>query len=409
MYPIRRRIAQSVYYGWVIVFVCLLASLVVFGTSYAFGVFFDSFIREFERSQAVISVAFGLQTASLFGGAVVAGRFIDRYGRRRITAIGGSLFVAGLVWTALAESYVELLLAFGVVTALGMAILYVVGYATVPVWFTRRRGVAGGIAASGLGVGLVVVPSGASLLIETVGWRRALLVVAAVVAVFSLVIAVLVADRPADIDATDARAAGTTGSSDISSGELLDTIGSGSFLIVFLGWVLIFASLYVVLGYIVLYATEVGFGRRVGVLAITVLGISTTVTRIGVGLLSDYVGRVVTFVVCAAILGGSTALIPAAGSALLLFAVVTLFGVGYGGCGGLLGPFVADVFGNDGLNTLFSVMSLSFGIAGILAPPYAGFVFETIGAYDVAFVSVGLGSVLGAGLVFVGTRYRSGD
>lgn len=43
---LRRALARRIYYGWVIVVACLLASMVVFGTSYAFGVFFDSLLEE---------------------------------------------------------------------------------------------------------------------------------------------------------------------------------------------------------------------------------------------------------------------------------------------------------------------------------------------------------------------------
>ncbi|MEF8869218.1 MAG: MFS transporter, partial [Haloarculaceae archaeon] len=175
---LRRRLAGRVYYGWVVVGACLLAAMATFGTSYTFGVFFDAFIAEFGVGRGPLAFVFGLQTALIYVGSVGAGRAIDRYGGRRVAAVAGLLLSAGLGWAALARSYLELLAAFGVLAGLGMAGLYVVGYATVPQWFERRRGTASGIAAAGSGAGLVTLPGVADSLIASVGWRQALLVVA---------------------------------------------------------------------------------------------------------------------------------------------------------------------------------------------------------------------------------------
>lgn len=403
---LRRALARRVYYGWVIVAACLLASMVVFGTSYAFGVFFEALLTEFDQSQAVVSAVFGIQTALLYCGAVVAGRFVDRVGRRTITAIGSVLLAAGLLWTALARSFVEVVLAFGVLTASGMAALYVIGYATVPLWFRRRRGTAAGIAAAGLGVGLVVIPPGSSVLIEAFGWRLALVCVAvAAVAVLAIVTG-LIADRPEDVGVDPGTEFSGSASSDNGADEpaLSALVRSPPFLFMFVGWTFTFAPLYVVLSYAVLYASHAEIGARAGVLAITVVGITTTVARVGVGVLSDLVGRTRMFVACAALMGTASAVLVLAETAIVFLLIVAVFGVGYGGCGGLVGPIVADVFGNRGLNTVFSMMSLSFGVSGLFAPPAAGLIFENFGTYDPAFVAVGALGVIGALLALAGAR-----
>ena len=197
----RVALADRVYYGWVVAIACFVASVAVFGTTYAFGVFYDAFIAEFGASRSVLAFVFGLQTAVLYAAAVGAGRVIERWGQRRAAAASGATLVAGLVWTAFARFYVELLLAFGVVAAVGMSGLYIVGYATLPAWFKRRRGAATGLASAGLGVGLVVIPPGADYAVSAFGWRSAMLLVAAAVGLMSIVVVSLFADDPADVGA----------------------------------------------------------------------------------------------------------------------------------------------------------------------------------------------------------------
>jgi len=198
---LRRALARRVYYGWVIVAACFLASVVVFGTTYAFGVFYDVFLEAFEGSASEIAAVFGLQTGVLYAAAIGAGRLVSVYGQRRVAAVSGAVMVAGLVWTAAARSYVELLAAFGVVVAVGMAGLYVVGYATLPAWFERRRGTATALASAGLGVGLVVVPPGANAVIGALGWRAAMLAIAGFVGLLWLVTVGLFADDPESVGA----------------------------------------------------------------------------------------------------------------------------------------------------------------------------------------------------------------
>ena len=404
------------YYGWVIVAGCLLMSMVVFGTSYAFGVFYDAFAAEFDVSRSVLALVFGIQTVFIYVVGLAAGWLVDRYGQRRIVAGSTGILTVGLVWTAFARSYLELVAAFGIVTAIGMSGLYVVAYATIPLWFERRRGMAAGIASAGLGVGLVVIPQIAELFISTLGWREAMLVIAAGAGGTMVVVTILFVDDPETVAAeksiefgvgTPARGAGAVELP--SSGR--SVIASPSFGLVFVGWVFLFAPVYVVLTHVVLYASEIGISRSIGVAAIAIIGATTTVTRLGVGAVSDRVGRTRTFLACSGLmaivtmaLGGLEILEPASTRTVAFVGLVVLFGVAYGGCGGLVSPQVADLFGNRNLNTLFGALSVSFAISGLLAPPLAGLAFDVLGSYTPALVAAGLCAVLGTGCVYGAAR-----
>lgn len=416
---LRRVLADRIYYGWVVALACFLASMAVFGTSYAFGVFYEAFIETFAVSRTAMAAAFGLQTALLYVGGVGAGQLVDAYGQRRVAAGSGAVLTLGLCLTALARTYVELLVAFGVVAAVGMAGLYVVGYASIPLWFERRRGAAAGLASAGLGLGLVVAPPVSNRLITAFGWRAAMLALAGAVGVVCALVALLFADQPTDVGADPSVEFGDGDPAESAERPAEDpdrrdrttnvraVLSSTSFLLVFVGWTLIFAPLYVVLSHVVLHATEVGFGRAVGVLAITVVGITTTGARVAVGILSDRVGRTTTFAASGALLGVATGALVAAPTATVYLGILAVFGVAYGGCGGLLGPVIADLFGEDRLNTLFAAASLSLAVAGLTAPPVAGFLFERLGSYTPALVLTGALGVCGAGCVVLAARSRS--
>jgi len=405
----RRVLADRVYYGWIIALACFLASVAVFGTTYAFGVFYDVFLDAFEASGPLVAVVFGVQTALLYVSGIGVGRVIERYGRRRVAAVSGTLLVGGLVWTARAQSYLELLVAFGVVAAVGMGGLYIVSYATLPTWFDRRRGTASALASAGLGVGLVVVPPSAEAVIDGFGWRAALIALAGLVAALVAVVVVLFADDPAAVGADTSHEFGTTDGgrgepAETDRSAVRDIVTSGPFLLVFAGWTLAFAPVYVVFAHVVRHASATGIGRSVGVAAVAAIGVATTLGRVSIGPLSDRLGRPRTFAGSAVLLSGATAWLGVASGSAQYLAAVALFGVGYAGCGGLIGAVTADLFGNRALDTLFGVLSVSFAVTGLFSPPLAGVWFEAVGSYRLAFVGFGVVGVLGAGCVALGAR-----
>jgi len=64
-------------------------------------------------------------------------------------------------------------LTYGIGVGFGAACSYVPTLAIVGGWFTRRRNVALGVAATGTGCGMLVMPPLAATLIEHFGWRPA--------------------------------------------------------------------------------------------------------------------------------------------------------------------------------------------------------------------------------------------
>lgn len=413
-------LASRIYYGWIIVLGCFLASMIVFGTTFAFGVFYDAFLETFERSKTLVAVVFGVQTALLYLSGVGVSRLVERYGSRWVLAVSSMVLVIGLVITARAQSYLGLLVAFGVVTALGMAGLYNVSYATLPRWFERRRGTATGLASAGLGIGLVVIPPGTDAAISAFGWRTAMLALAGFVALLSVLVVGLFANDPADVGTDTNSEFGTeriqadpgahsSGDEDASRGESRDRhvrsiVTSTPFLLVLVGWTMIFAPTYALFGHVVLHASEVGIGRSIGVFSIAVIGITTTAGRIVVGPVSDRVGRPRTFVLSSVLLGVATALVAVVPTPGLFVIAVAIFGIGYAGSGGLVGAVAADLFGNRGLNVLYAVLAFSFAIGGLVSPPVAGLWFEAVGSYRPAFVAFSIVGIAGAVCVAVAVR-----
>lgn len=399
------------YYGWLIIVICFVCSTVTFGTIYSFSVFLDPILSEFGRSYANTSVIFSVQSVVTFGSGAALGITIDRYGVRRLMVVGCGLVVAGLLSASVSTSFWAVGLAYGVVVAAGLGVVFVISYATPARWFTRRRGLATAIATAGAGVGIVVIPPAVSALLPVVGWRGAYASLAGLfILVLGLALLVL-ADRPRDVaGASTGRVDEPASSADMVLSEQVRAVWrvsrSVSFLLVFLGLIFSFAPAYVMLVHVVEHAQVVGLSRDAGVLAVSVLGGMNVVGKFLIGPLADRVGSAQALAVCAVCTGTSAFSATVVASPRALLVVAALMGIGFGGVGALIATVIAELFGTLNINALFGLVSLSFAITGSLAPYTAAYLYDALGSFVPAFVGGGALSGVAVG-VFVSVAYLS--
>ncbi|WP_339454560.1 MFS transporter, partial [Pseudomonas sp. EA_5y_Pfl2_R50] len=162
-------------YGWVMVGVTFLASLISAGTVGAPGVFIVPLQKEFGWSTAEISSALSIRFV-LFGlMAPFAAALLNRYGLRNVTLTAQLIVVSALILSLGMTEVWQLVLLWGVVIGIGTGMTALVLGATIATrWFAARRGLVVGILTASVATGqLVFLPLLASLT-ERYGWRLAL-------------------------------------------------------------------------------------------------------------------------------------------------------------------------------------------------------------------------------------------
>src|ERR1043166_8740576 len=90
--------------------------------------------------------------------APLIGMLLDRYGPRVVLPAGALTMAGGFVLSGLARGVLEFYLGMGVLVGIGFAALPMTSQATfLSNWFVRRRGMAIGAAAAGIGFGILAV------------------------------------------------------------------------------------------------------------------------------------------------------------------------------------------------------------------------------------------------------------
>jgi MFS transporter, OFA family, oxalate/formate antiporter len=97
----------------------------------------------------------------------IAGRYIERYGANKVTAIGGIVMGLGYFCSGFVNNIPLLIFTYGIIAGAGVGIAYGVPLAVAAKWFPDRRGLAVGLTVVGFGLSPLITAPIAKSLIET--------------------------------------------------------------------------------------------------------------------------------------------------------------------------------------------------------------------------------------------------
>jgi MFS family permease len=166
---------------------------------YSFAVFLVPMRDELGASTAQLSGALTLALALTGIGGVVVGWWLDRFGARWVMTAGSLLGAASVVAWSQVQGLVQLYVAFTGIGLASAAVLYEPAYAVINTWFRRDRHKALFTLTVVAGFASTIFLPASQFLIEVVGWRPALMVLAGVVAACALPHALLLRRSPADL------------------------------------------------------------------------------------------------------------------------------------------------------------------------------------------------------------------
>jgi len=188
------------FYGYIVVAVAFITTMIAWGINYSFGVFFTPMIVQFGWTRAVTSGAISLAMLTEGLGGTLMGWLNDRFGARVVVTLCGLLLGLGCILTAQTSYIWQLYLFYGLTLGLGLSASFVSPVSTVARWFADRRvGMMTGIATAGSSAGALVMSPLANQLILAYGWRTSYVVIG----VTALVIIVSVAQffkRPPQVN-----------------------------------------------------------------------------------------------------------------------------------------------------------------------------------------------------------------
>jgi MFS family permease len=398
---------RGIFFGWWTVLVTGIVSGLGLGFyQYGISVFFKDISSELGLSRAITSLATGI--GQLEGGilAPASGWFSDRFGPKWVTFTGVCIAVIGLALMNLVTSEWAYFVAWGVITGFGLNLgLTVAIDKTLTNWFVRKRGLALGIKFALIGVGGVVVLPVVTWLAAMVGWRVTCLIWGAIMlACIPLILIFVKQKRPehygllpdgaktraeaasynGDIMAEGIEYASSFQETEFSFRQAIRTraywmiaIAYGIFMLVYGGFTI----------HIIPFLTDAGIGATAASGMMGMMVFFTIPSRFSGGVIADRVrkGRL-KFLLA----GGFFLQAIGIGTFLLrqnMASVYTLL-ILYGFSSGVITPLVIIIlgryFGRKDFGSIFGTCMLLNAPLSLLAPVYAGWMYDTTHSYTTA-------------------------
>ena len=358
-----------------------------YGNTYSFGVFFPALSASFGADRAETARVFSIVGGLYSTLGIISGPAADRLGTRPVCLFGIVALGIGLIYASTATALWQVYLGFGLGLAFGMGFIFAPANAGLQRWFTKKRGLASGIASTGIGVSILVLPPVSAALIEWQNWRVAMQIIGVSALIIGSLAALMMGD-PIDTKGGSASVVGPTDNQiDVKTYyDLKAAFLSRGFLMLFFSSMICSIGFFIPFVHLVPYAIDQGFGETNGVYLLMVIGISSLTGRILLTAASDHLGRRNSMIAMYFTMALSFLLWYVAGNMTELTMFAVFYGLGSGGYVAMIAPLIAEYFGTEKIGSILGCFMPNIALGGFFGPYLTGYAYDLWGSYDIPFI-----------------------
>lgn len=393
-------------YGWVVVGAGALITCVAMGAMFSLPVYLAPIAEETGWSRAGISMAMTIGFVVMGVAGFFWGTLSDRIGARPVVVAATALLGLGLVLASGASDLLVFQLAYGgLIGAAGGAFFAPIIAATVG-WFDKHRSLAVSLVSVGGGVAPMVVTPFASVLIETYGWRAAMLMIAVGAVVLIVPAALLIRPAPDAMAAPPATSDVEAAPAPTRRQGAWAALRTPQFAVLAATFFFCCAAHSGPIFHTVSYAMICGASALAAASIYSVEGVAGLFGRLVFGILADRLGvrRVLVAGLVLQAVGIYTYIYVSELTHFYLLAVV--LGMAYGGVMPLYAVIARDYFGPRVMGTVLGGATMTSSIGMAFGPVGGGWLYDTFGSYSwlyIASAAVGLAAA-GMALAFPPAR-----
>jgi len=361
--------------------IVISASIIIMlcaGAIYAWSIFVAPLQSEYGFSTAQTQIIYGIVFAMFMISQLFVNRILRKFGTRLSTVAGAVFFASGYLVASFSNGNIIILfLGLGLLTGFGMALGYICVLTNLVKWLPNHKGLATGLAVSGFGGGAILLSFAVNPLISG-GWQIAEIfrAIGLVYGIVFLINALLLREPPWQrIEHNCKKIVLKKLFKDKRFWILCFTCFTGTF------------SGLLFNGNIQPIGLSYGFEPGITVIAISLFSLGNTIGRIIWGKIHDIAGGKKTVIFSLYMFSVSMLLLLLCSGNAVFFLVITfLLGFNYASNFVNYASDVSSFWGIDKLDTIYPLVSIAFGTAGIIGPWIGGLIYDLSGNYFIAII-----------------------
>jgi len=367
-------------YAWIRLWVTVVVATIGGIGMWSTPIMLPTMQAEFGVDRAIAALPYSVTMVGFMISGVILGRVVDRFGIFGTLVGGTAAVVLGYAAASLAPNIWIYILIQGLIGA-GSAAFFAPLMADISHWFTRRRGIAVALCASGNYLAGTMWPPPLQYAIDTYGWRPAHLGIAVICLVTLLPFCLVLRRRaPFHGEATSSVQRGfqprDLGISPNALQALLCIAG-----------VACCAAMAMPQVHIVAYCGDLGYGVARGAEMLSLMLGFGIISRLASGFIADRIGGVATLLVGSALQACALIFYFLFDGLTSLYVISALFGLFQGGIVPSYAIIVREYFppGEAAARIGLAIMATLFGMA--LGGWMSGAIFDLTGSYRAAFAN----------------------
>ncbi|KAL8644886.1 MAG: hypothetical protein Q9226_007548, partial [Calogaya cf. arnoldii] len=280
--------------AWLVILGSWCVFFITWGPIYTIGIFQSTeSTLLLNHSPSAIAFISSTKIAILYASGLLFSNLFDTYGPRWLLLIGSAMHVYGWMMASFSTQYYQKYLS-QTCSALGASCIYYAAAGAITTWFLRRRAMAFGIAATGAGVGGIVIPIMVERLVPKVGYPWTMRIIGFLILGFVVVVNLTVKSRIQHVRKAPWKVR-----------EYLDPFREATFCLLALGMGVVVLGLFLPFNFLVVQAEEKGFSTELAGYLIPILNAAGIPGRILATLYAPKLGpfnlTILTTILCSLI------------------------------------------------------------------------------------------------------------
>ena len=375
--------------GWIVTIAGMCLNLAL-GILYAWSMFSKQLTEAIEKggfgwtkTQATLPYTIAIACFAIM--MVPAGRLQDRFGPRVVAAMGALFCGIGLIVASFGspQSVFFAVAGFGVLVGTGMGLGYSAATPAAVKWFPpEKKGLITGLVVGGFGLAPVYIAPLSKYLLGTYGINASFRILGIAFLAVAGIASQFIKNPPTPATPKAANAKGAS-SNDFTWREMLKT---PAFYSLYIQYACAATAGLMIIGHLAkIVAVQSGGTIKVGFLFVALLAIFNAGGRVVAGIVSDYIGRIITLVFVFILQAVIMAFFPQLSTISGFMIGSAMAGFNYGACLSLFPSTTADYWGTKNLGLNYGILFTAWGVGGVFGPMLAGSIADATGSYTSAY------------------------
>lgn len=374
---------QESTYAWMRLAASLVLMTIGGSGMYAVAVALPPVQAEFGVARSDASLPYALTMIGFGLGGILMGKLADRFGVMVPVLIGAVCLGLGFIAAGASQTLLQFALIQGLVIGLmGTSATFAPLVADTSLWFTRRRGIAVAICASGNYMAGAIWPPILQGYFDSIGWRATFTGFGYFCLATAIPLAFVLRRRPPVLDLPVA-----SGAHPAPEAKQLGLRSATLLTLLCMAGVSCCVAMSMPQVHIVAYCGDLGFAAARGAEMLSVMLGFGIVSRLASGWICDRIGGLKTLLLGSALQGVALVLFLPFDSLASLYVVSALFGLFQGGIVPSYAIIVREYFPARVAGTYTGIVLMCTLLGMALGGWMTGLIFDLTGSYKTAFVN----------------------